>query len=105
MEDQQKEARYMAYRRWSNLMTVSTVVFGLALMGLGLSLLLQRPWSEGLAFGFLIAGGLVTVVMANTEFMTYWEAETRKDFEAEEEALEDAWERERNRPDDEYVGW
>jgi len=104
-DDEQVEKRYRSYRKWSTFFTVATLVVAAGGVGVLMSFVIQRPWYEGAVIGSMLGGFLVSMQASNEDFMEYWEEATRDDFEEEEQVLEDAWEKERNRPDDEYVGW
>ena len=104
MNPEQEDA-YATYRWWSNIMSIGALMAVLTIIGLGWAWLLNGSWVEGLAFGLFLTGIITTAAINNEAFMTRWETQTKDTFEAQENDLEAAWERERNRPDDEYVGW
>ena len=104
-DKEEVEKRYRSYKWWSTFFAISTVIIGTGILGTLMGIVIQRPWFEGSLIG-LAVGAIITHFQFSGEgFEEYWEDQTRKDFEVEEQSLKDAWEKERNRPDDEYVGW
>jgi hypothetical protein len=104
-DNEEVESRYKSYRFWSTFFAISTVVVGVGIFGVAMSFVIQRPWFEGGLLGMGFGAILVHLQFSGEGFEEYWEEQTKKDFEAEEQLLEDEWEKERNRPEDEYVGW
>ena len=104
-DDDLRESEYRTYRWISNAFVVLILLAITGAIGLALGLAMARPWYEGAAFGVAVGVAFVGVQRSNGEFMEYWENETRKDFKKSQRALDEAWKREQERPDDEYVGW
>ena len=104
-DDEQREAAYRSYRRWSTFFAVLTVVGVVSLVAIAMSLWLGRPWYEGALTGALAGGFMAHMRASDEDFAAYWVAKSREDFEDEERTLAAAWKREQRRPDDEYVGW
>jgi len=103
--DEHKEEEFRSFRFMSNLIALLTVLGIAAGVGVVFSFLVQRPWYEGAALGGLLGGLFVHLQCADADFWEYWETQTKQDFDELEREQEEAWEKEINRPDDEYTGW
>ena len=103
--DEERNAKFQSYLWWSTVLPVLTVLGGLSLLGYGMSFVLQRPWYEGVMIGSLCGAFFISMQASNEAYKEYWIQQAREDFEKEEQCLAEAWRKEQERPEDEYIGF
>jgi hypothetical protein len=75
------------------------------LLGAVVALPAGRPVYEGLAFGLICGFTLTVASLFNSEIREQWAKDTEDGFDEAQRQDDMEWEKEKKRPDDEYVGW